>query len=211
LKINEGKIQGRYPSGQRGQTVNLLHLCFRGSNPLLPILLRRVTFVHGCEKFDTKERKVNRGFTLLELIVVIVILGILATLGYTQYTKIVEKGRSAEARTVIGNLRKNVISYYLTNGSIGAMTQADAGIASGQIPPSGNCEANYYYSYYFYNPATPVGYYTLSAIRCTSGGKAPQGSSDFSIGWIENVVTGNCSGGASCGWHESNTWASRDW
>jgi len=28
---------GRYPSGQRGQTVNLLHLCFRGSNPLLPI------------------------------------------------------------------------------------------------------------------------------------------------------------------------------
>ena len=33
-------VSGRYPSGQRGQTVNLLHLCFRGSNPLLPILLR---------------------------------------------------------------------------------------------------------------------------------------------------------------------------
>ena len=29
---------GRYPSGQRGQTVNLLHLCFRGSNPLLPTI-----------------------------------------------------------------------------------------------------------------------------------------------------------------------------
>jgi hypothetical protein len=27
---------GRYPSGQRGQTVNLLANAFRGSNPLLP-------------------------------------------------------------------------------------------------------------------------------------------------------------------------------
>ena len=34
------KSLGRYPSGQRGETVNLLHLCFRGSNPLLPIILR---------------------------------------------------------------------------------------------------------------------------------------------------------------------------
>ena len=33
------EIMGRYPSGQRGQTVNLLHLCFRGSNPLLPMNL----------------------------------------------------------------------------------------------------------------------------------------------------------------------------
>ena len=28
---------GRYPSGQRGQTVNLLRLRFEGSNPSLPI------------------------------------------------------------------------------------------------------------------------------------------------------------------------------
>ena len=30
---------GRYPSGQRGQTVNLLANAFRGSNPLLPTTL----------------------------------------------------------------------------------------------------------------------------------------------------------------------------
>ena len=33
--------QGRYPSGQRGQTVNLLLHSFVGSNPALP------TFLHG--------------------------------------------------------------------------------------------------------------------------------------------------------------------
>ena len=32
---DEGSVPG-YPSGQRGQTVNLLAYAFRGSNPLLP-------------------------------------------------------------------------------------------------------------------------------------------------------------------------------
>ena len=31
---------GRYPSGQRGQTVNLLAYAFGGSNPPLPTILR---------------------------------------------------------------------------------------------------------------------------------------------------------------------------
>ena len=31
---------GRFPSGQRGQTVNLLAFAFDGSNPSLPIPLR---------------------------------------------------------------------------------------------------------------------------------------------------------------------------
>lgn len=29
-------VSGRYPSGQRGQTVNLLAYVFQGSNPCLP-------------------------------------------------------------------------------------------------------------------------------------------------------------------------------
>jgi prepilin-type N-terminal cleavage/methylation domain-containing protein len=40
----------------------------------------------------------KKGFTLLELIVVIVIIGVLATLGLTQYASMVERGRSAEAK-----------------------------------------------------------------------------------------------------------------
>lgn len=46
----------------------------------------------------------KKGFTLLELIVVIIIIGILATLGFTQYTKVVEKGRTAEAKSVLGRM-----------------------------------------------------------------------------------------------------------
>ena len=37
MKPRQG-VAGRYPSGQRGQTVNLLAYVFQGSNPCLPTI-----------------------------------------------------------------------------------------------------------------------------------------------------------------------------
>ena len=34
--VTETLYEGVFPSGQRGQTVNLLHLCFGGPNPPAP-------------------------------------------------------------------------------------------------------------------------------------------------------------------------------
>lgn len=48
----------------------------------------------------------NKGFTLLELIIVIIIVGILATLGFVQYASVIERGRFAEARANLGTLRQ---------------------------------------------------------------------------------------------------------
>ena len=56
----------------------------------------------------------KRGFTLLELMVVIIILGVLATLGVMQYQAAIEKSRGAEARQVIGQLRSQCAAYYMT-------------------------------------------------------------------------------------------------
>lgn len=57
----------------------------------------------------------GKGFTLIELLIVIIIIGILATLAIPQYTKMVEKSRTGEAKTVLGSMRTGEELYYAEN------------------------------------------------------------------------------------------------
>jgi len=109
----------------------------------------------------------KRGFTLIELIVVIIIVGILASVGMTQYTKVVEKGRAAEARLILGSLRTAEIAENVENGAY--TTVAGLGVAA---PTS--CATTHYFSY---SCASATG--TCTATRCTTGGKTPQGASAY--------------------------------
>ncbi len=103
----------------------------------------------------------KKGFTLIELIVVIIIVGILAAVGLTQYTKVVEKGRAAEARVVLGSLRTAEVAEYNENGAYLAV--ASLGVAA----PT-TCATTHYFSY---TCATATGLCT--ADRCAAGGKTP--------------------------------------
>src|SRR5512147_1114581 len=54
-------FSGRYPSGQRGQTVNLLANAFRGSNPLLPTsLAARTRNTVRCGNSSAVERQPSK-------------------------------------------------------------------------------------------------------------------------------------------------------
>ncbi|MFH0790430.1 MAG: prepilin-type N-terminal cleavage/methylation domain-containing protein [Candidatus Omnitrophota bacterium] len=129
----------------------------------------------------------RRGFTLLELIVVMIIVGILATLGFAQYSTMIEKSRGAEARSILGLLRTTTAGMYLEVSSLANMNDLSLGIgtAAGNLPSA--CTSKYYFTYGVAATANPAVY---TATRCTANGKLPQGQSTGTLTLSSDFVTG---------------------
>ena len=74
-----------------------------------------------------KMLKSKRGFTLLELLMVIIVVGILASLAIPQYQSFVEKSRTTEAVNMIAAIKSAQMLFKLEDGtnfasSTGALT-----------------------------------------------------------------------------------------
>jgi len=135
----------------------------------------------------------KKGFTLLELIIVIIILGVLATLGLTQYGRMVERARGAEAKAILGDIRKFAAAYYLEYADLSSFGDTEANIGGGadQIPgpAGGNCRPSHYFSYAIATTASTV---TATATRCAAGGKIPQGgtAAGNTVQLVSDMTTG---------------------
>ena len=54
----------------------------------------------------------ERGFTLIEIALVLVLIGILAAMAVTTYRTMVDKARMTQAKTVLGHLTKTEATYF---------------------------------------------------------------------------------------------------
>lgn len=59
----------------------------------------------------------KKGFTLLELLIVIIIIGLLATIGLVQYNRAVQNARNAAGKSMLGEMRKVAQAYQAATGS----------------------------------------------------------------------------------------------
>jgi prepilin-type N-terminal cleavage/methylation domain-containing protein len=59
----------------------------------------------------------KKGFTLLELIIVIIVIGILASIALPRYLRVAERSRMAEGKSILGTLRGAQLRYQAEHGN----------------------------------------------------------------------------------------------
>ena len=75
----------------------------------------------------SNRKSIKRGFTLIEILIVVVILGILAAIVIPQFTNASDEAQESQARTQLQSMRSQVQLYRVKNDVLpGGMADADA-------------------------------------------------------------------------------------
>ncbi|MGF1842958.1 prepilin-type N-terminal cleavage/methylation domain-containing protein [Vibrio clamense] len=72
-------------------------------------------------------KKIQKGFTLIELMIVVAIIGVLSAVAIPAYKSYVTKSELASGATTVRNLLTNIDMYQQENGTYVGMTLADVG------------------------------------------------------------------------------------
>jgi type IV pilus assembly protein PilE len=105
-----------------------------------------------------------RGFTLLELMIVIVVVAVLAAIALPSYTDFITRSKFAEAQGMLADLRVRMEQYYLDNRRYSSTTGGGTcGLPGGNSPTVSNAKYFTYTCASGTNTATGDQSYTLTA------------------------------------------------
>ena len=119
--------------------------------------------------------KARRGFTIVELLIVIVVIAILAAITIVAYTGIQERARQSAVQSAISQGVKKVLAYAAENADAYPANATAAGLTSGDVQ----------YTVTSNNTVSPKGY----CITATS-----QGLTYFQTSTMSSSVEGTCDG-----------------
>jgi len=132
--------------------------------------------------------KNNRGFTLMELMIVVAIIGILGAVGYPAYTNAIKKGNRADGIDSLLSLAARMEEYYMVNDTyVGATVAADG---SGTVGSSKTSDDKY----------------TMSIAATTAFGYAVTATAKFTDTECVTISLNNLGQKSATGTDSANCW-----